>query len=166
MSVCGQSSRNPTILTMLHIQYGIGNPTSILSFRTQFDGSSPLIWADGTDGTSVPSPTAVMTHITASFSSRQLSAVREVANPSDIPSQCPQNFNLLSECFAAIVFNDIPANGSAAKPVNYTIRADSGLGHIDVIKHTSDFELRILPLQWAVDQVRCMHNTLTRHLTI
>lgn len=130
----------------------MGNPTSILSLRTQFDGSSPLIWADGTDGTSSPSPTAVMAHITASFSSKQLSGVRKVASPSDIPSQCPQNFNLLSECFAAVAFNDIPANGSAARPVNYTIRADAGLGHIDVIKHTSDFELRILPLQWAIDQ--------------
>jgi ATP-binding cassette, subfamily A (ABC1), member 3 len=151
------------MLTKLRIQYGIGNPTTILSFLTQFDGSSPLIWADGTDGTSVPSPTAVMAHITASFSSRQLSAVKKVASPSEIPSQCPQNFNLFSECFAAIVFNDIPANASAAKPVNYTIRADSGLRHIDVMKHISDFELRILPLQWAVDQVRRMHNVPKRY---
>jgi ATP-binding cassette subfamily A (ABC1) protein 3 len=106
-----------------------------------------------------------MDHITASFSSKQLSSVRKVARPSDIPSQCPQNFNGLSQCFAAIAFNDIPAHGSAAKPVNYTLRADSGLGHIDVFKHTSDYELRILPLQWAVDQVRRMP-MLNRHLML
>jgi hypothetical protein len=98
-----------------------------------------------------------MAHITSSFSPKQLRAVRKVASPSDIESECPQNFNLLSECFAAIAFNDIPANGG---PVNYTIRADAGLVYINVVKHTSDFERRILPLQWAVDQVRRMHNIL------
>jgi len=107
-----------------------------------------------------------MAHITAAFSSKQLSSVKKVASPSDIVSECPQNFHLLSECFAAIAFYDIPANGSAEKPVNYTIRADSGLTHIDVVKHSSDFELRILPLQWAVDQVRLTHNILNRLLTL
>lgn len=132
----------------------MGNPVSVFSLGSRFDGSSPLIWADGTDGTSVPSPTDIMARITSSFSSKQLSAVIKVESPSDIPTQCPQNSNLYSQCFAAIAFNDIPANGSVAKPINYTIRADEGLGHIDVINHASDFELRILPLQWAVDQVR------------
>ena len=49
------------------------------------------------------------------------------------------------------MFYDIPANGSA--PVDYTIWADAGLTFVDVKKHKSDFEKRILPLQWAIDQV-------------
>lgn len=32
--------------------------------------------------------------------------------------------------------------------------ADAGLGFIDVIKRTSDYELRLLPLQWAIDKVQ------------
>jgi ATP-binding cassette subfamily A (ABC1) protein 3 len=49
----------------------------------------------------------------------------------------------------------MPSTGGAdAEPVNYTIRADAGLYHIDVVKHSSDYEKRILPLQWAIDQVR------------
>ncbi|KIK02224.1 hypothetical protein K443DRAFT_6276 [Laccaria amethystina LaAM-08-1] len=52
---------------------------------------------------------------------------------------CPQNLNLFSECFAAVAFYDIPANGSA--PVNYTIWADAGLAFV--------FEERILR---AIDQ--------------
>ncbi|KAI1786805.1 hypothetical protein LXA43DRAFT_1184913 [Ganoderma leucocontextum] len=35
--------------------------------------------------------------------------------------------------------------------MGHTLRADGGLFHIDVTKHTSDYEKRILPLQWAVD---------------
>jgi ATP-binding cassette subfamily A (ABC1) protein 3 len=110
-----------------------------------------LIWADGTDGTSSPSPTAIISRITSNFTSNQLSAVKRLASPSDIPAECPQNFNFFSQCFAAITFADIPANGS--RPINYTISADSGLAFINVISHTSDFEKRILPLQWAIDQV-------------
>jgi len=132
--------------------YGIGEPVSILSLPEQFDGGSTLIWADGTDGTSIPSPSDIMNRITASFTPAQLNAVKQVGSPADIPFACPQNFNFLSECFAAIAFNDIPANTSTGKPVNYTIRADAGLTFINVIQHTSDFEKRILPLQWAIDQ--------------
>jgi len=61
---------------------------------------------------------------------------------------CPQNFNLYSECFAAVVFNNFPS----AYGVSYTIRADAGLYYINVEQHTSDVELRILPLQWALDE--------------
>jgi hypothetical protein len=106
---------------------------------------------DGTDGIGSPSPTAIISRITSNFTPNQLSAVKRVASPSDVPAECPQNFNFFSQCFAAITFTDIPANGS--KPINYTISADSGLAFINVISHTSDFEKRILPLQWAIDQV-------------
>ena len=95
-----------------------------------------------------------MAHITRDFTESQLNAVRQVDSPADIPTECPQSFNLMSGCFAAIAFNNIPAQGNATNPVNYTIRADGGLFHIDVVNHASDFEKRILPLQWAVDQVR------------
>ncbi|KAF5385138.1 hypothetical protein D9615_001087 [Tricholomella constricta] len=132
--------------------FGIGEPISIFSLQEQFDGGSTLIWADGTDGASIPSPTDIMAHITATFTPAQKNAIKKVESPADIPFACPQNFNFLSECFAAIAFNDIPANTTTGKPVNYTIRADAGLTFIDVVRHTSDFEKRILPLQWAIDQ--------------
>lgn len=140
----------------------------MFSLQKQYEGGNTLIWADGTDGTSRPTPTDIMAHITASFTPSQLNSVKKVGSPADIPFACPQNFNFLSECFAAIAFNDIPANTSSGRPVNYTIRADAGLAFIDVGGHTSDFEKRILPLQWAIDQVSlqlvlCMRpNNLTR----
>lgn len=38
--------------------------------------------------------------------------------------------------------------------VNYTIFADAGLSYIELTNHGSDFEKRILPLQWSLDKVR------------
>ena len=37
------------------------------------------------------------------------------------------------------------------------IFGDAGLDFIDVQHHTSDFEKRILSLQWAIDQVLLLH---------
>ncbi|KAF9004918.1 P-loop containing nucleoside triphosphate hydrolase protein [Hymenopellis radicata] len=101
---------------------GIGNSIPIYDLQRTFDAGTTLIGL--------------------------MEQAAQLESPEDIPSACPQNFNLFSECFAAIAFNSISALG----PINYTIRADAGIAHIDVVKHTSDFELRILPLQWAIDK--------------
>lgn len=113
------------------------------------------MWVDATNGTSDPSPSDVIAYMTRGFSPRQLDAVRQIATPADIPGECPQNFNMFSECFAAVIFYDIPPNNAdtAERLVNYTIRADGGLFYVNVQKHTTDFEERILPLQWAIDKV-------------
>ncbi|CAA7266935.1 unnamed protein product [Cyclocybe aegerita] len=132
--------------------YGMGTPTPITSLQSQFDPALALIWADGTNGTSNPSPKDIIDRITSDFTSKQLASIRQVDTPAEIPFECPQNFNLFSKCFAAISFIDIPPNGSRTRPVNYTILADGGLAFIDVERHTSDFEKRILPLQWAIDK--------------
>ncbi|KAJ7239752.1 hypothetical protein B0H12DRAFT_1204157 [Mycena haematopus] len=132
------------------LAYGIGDPIPVYSLHQQFHRAGTLVWADATDGTSQPSPTDIMAQITTGFSASQLGAVKKASSALELPFECPQNFNGFSECYAGIVFYDIPAD--ATKPINYTILADSGLFHIDVVRHTSDFETRVLPLQWAVDQ--------------
>ncbi|KAG1813914.1 uncharacterized protein BJ212DRAFT_1274572 [Suillus subaureus] len=132
--------------------YGFGSPISVYDLQSQFDGSLTLIWADGTDGAGTFSAEQVMARITSNFTSNQLQAVKQVATPADIPTQCPQNFDLSSQCFAGIAFNYLPMNATDTTPINYTISADAGLVYINVISHTSDFETRILPLQWAIDQ--------------
>ncbi|KAI0321250.1 hypothetical protein OF83DRAFT_1100473 [Amylostereum chailletii] len=133
--------------------YGIGSPIPVFNLSETLDPSLSLFWADATNGIGSPSPQEVMTHVTQGLSDKQRRAVRKAASADVIPASCPQNFNLFSECFAAVIFNSIPPlNHSDALPVNYTIRADGGLFHIDVVKHKSDYERRILPLQWAVDQ--------------
>lgn len=118
-----------------------------------------------------------MSRMTQNFSPKQLRAVRTASSTDALPTHCPQNFNGFSECFAAIAFDAITPsatglpvptstavpkggafNGTAAvEPVgtrvSYTILADAGLFHIDAKHHTSDFEKRILPIQWALDEV-------------
>ncbi|PFH49786.1 hypothetical protein AMATHDRAFT_4551 [Amanita thiersii Skay4041] len=131
---------------------GIGQPIPVLALQSQFKDGLALLWADATDGTSSPRPTEIISRITGSFTKEQFKNVKQVSNASDIPFQCPQNFNFFSECFAAVIFYDIPPNGSRNRPVNYTIRADAGLSFIDVERHTSHYEQRILPLQWAIDK--------------
>ena len=134
-------------------QYGIGQPIPVYSLQSQFDIPLLLLWADATDGTSSPSPSQIMSNISALLTPTQRQYVRQVSDASNIPTTCPQNFAGLSQCFAAVIFYDIPANGSASRPVDYTIQADAGLSYINVQKHTSQYEQRILPLQWAIDKV-------------
>ncbi|KAH9885418.1 P-loop containing nucleoside triphosphate hydrolase protein [Cubamyces lactineus] len=131
--------------------YGLGTAIPVPKLQDVYDGSLALIWADGTNGTGTnPSAHDIIAHITRDFSSKQLNNVRQLSSPEDIPEACPQNFNLFSECFAAVAFNSLPGPDGTL-PLNYTLRADGGLFHIDVTKHTSDYEKRILPLQWAID---------------
>ncbi|KAI0327677.1 P-loop containing nucleoside triphosphate hydrolase protein [Cubamyces sp. BRFM 1775] len=131
--------------------YGLGTAVPVPRLQDEYDGSLALIWADGTNGTGTnPSAHDIIAHITRDFSSKQMRNVRQLSSPEDIPEACPQNFNLFSECFAAVAFNSLPGPDGTL-PLNYTLRADGGLFHIDVTKHTSDYEKRILPLQWAID---------------
>ena len=125
-----------------------------------YDGKLTLVWVDGTNGTDAdvdPSPQAVMARVTREFSGAQRAGVVQLARAADVPGACPQNFNLFSECFAAVVFD--AAEGGT---LNYTLRADAGLFHIDVTKHNSDYEKRLLPLQWAVDSVRALVGDASR----
>ncbi|TDL26396.1 P-loop containing nucleoside triphosphate hydrolase protein [Rickenella mellea] len=131
--------------------YGIGNPVQVHALADNIDGSMSLVWADGTAGNTSPTADQIMTHITAGFSDKQLGAIKKVGSPSDIPAACPENFNDFSECYAAVSFNTLPTSSNDTTPLNYTIRADGGLFHIDVFRHSSDYEKRILPLQWAID---------------
>ena len=128
----------------------------IISLQSQFDGKSKLVWADYSYGSS-PTPADVMERITANFTSAQRDAVKQV-DPGSIFSECPQNYHGYTPCFAAIAFQNIPfVNASVDSRLNpdveYTIFADWGLRYINVEKHTSDLEQRVMPLQWEIDKV-------------
>lgn len=136
-----------------HIQFGIGDPAAVQSFGDRFDGSLKLIWADDTGGKGSPSANDIIAYITRGFTNGQLAAISEVGSIDDIPVQCPQNFNLFSQCFAGLSFDYLPSGPNDTTPISYTILGNGGFGYINAIKHTSDYELYVLPLQWAVDQV-------------
>ena len=134
-------------------QFGIGDPVAVRDFGSQFDGSLQLIWADGTGGAGSPSADDIIARITRGFNNKQLAAISRVETTDGIPSKCPQNFNLFSECFAGLSFEYLPSSSTDTRPINYTILGNGGYKYINAIKHTSDYELYVLPLQWAVDQV-------------
>jgi ATP-binding cassette subfamily A (ABC1) protein 3 len=100
-----------------------------------------------------------MARITAGFSPSQLHAVQKVDSENDIAMICRQNFNGLSDCYAAIIFEQLPGNNSNSN-VQYTIQVDVGLFYINVATHASDFERRVLPVQWAIDQVSILHRLI------
>jgi len=126
---------------------------AVRDFRDQFDGSLKLIWADNTDGTGSPSADDIIAHVTRGFNDKQLASISKVRTTRDIPAQCPQNFNLFSECFAGLSFEYLPSGPTDTGPIEYTIIGNGGFGYINAIEHTSDYELYVLPLQWAVNQV-------------
>jgi len=97
--------------------------------------------------------------------------VHKITDPAQVEKECPENFNLLSDCFAAIVFGGIDVSGhvlvrklsiSRAQLIsfqNYTIRSDFGLAMTDVKHHgNDDTQTRLLPLQWAIDSVRRLYS--------
>lgn len=134
-------------------KFGISDPVAVRDFRDRFDGSLKLIWADNTGGTGSPSADEIIAHITQGFNDKQLAAISKVGTTDDIPTKCPQNFNLFSDCFAGLSFEYLPSDQTDTRPIDYTILGNGGFGYINAIKHTSDYELYVLPLQWAVDQV-------------
>ena len=150
-------------------QYGMGTITPIKFLQVQYDGTMPLIWTDTTNSTGFPTPKDIISHIASNFTPTQLAAVKQVRDRSEIPLACPQNYNGVTPCFAAIEFVNIPsvnASDRVSGPMEYIIHADVGLSYIDVVGHTSDFESRILPLQWAIDSVSPMVSPCYHSLTL
>lgn len=126
---------------------GVGQPADIPSLASVLQSGYHFYWVDATNGSATPAPKDIISHVTSDFAPWQKAAVKQLNSPDDVPPACQQNFNGFSECWAAIIFNDIVGFSG----VNYTIRADAGLRYVNVEKHNSDVELRVLPLQWALD---------------
>lgn len=102
-----------------------------------------------------------MNHVTSGFSSKQLNGVIEVEDTASLFDICISNANGASPCFVALTFEDIPtASVSDKRALNYTFWAGSGAYRVDVVKHTSDLETILVPLQWAVNQVPFFCNRL------
>lgn len=131
---------------------------AVMPLEVAFNGNR-LIWADATGNASAYiNANDLMNTITANFSASQRRAIVQFSSPDDIPSACPQNNNLVSECYAAVVFHTLPLSPQDRRPINYTLRTDYGLRYIDVEGGKSSYEERVLPLQWAIDKV---HQTAT-----
>ncbi|KAE9373139.1 ABC transporter [Stipitochalara longipes BDJ] len=76
-----------------------------------------------------------------------------LADANDLLTTCQESLQGLSDCFAAVVFNDSPLTFGKNKIWNYTIRTDSALsgGNFFASQHSSDEQTVNLPLQVAID---------------
>ncbi|RPD64790.1 P-loop containing nucleoside triphosphate hydrolase protein [Lentinus tigrinus ALCF2SS1-6] len=128
---------------------GLGTMVPVALLADTFDPDLTLLWSDDTDGAGAISPSDIISRMTRGFSGKQLASFRKVSSD-DIATVCRENFSGSSACFASVTFQAIPVAGSN-QTLNYTIQADSALGFVDVIDHSSDYERRIFPLQWAIE---------------
>ncbi|CAE6450969.1 unnamed protein product [Rhizoctonia solani] len=88
----------------------------------------------------------------SNLSPAQQSRLKPLESPDDVQRICKSNFNMVSECFAVLIFDYVPFNPQDRSPLSYTIRADSGRNRVNVVKNNGDAEKVLLPIQWAVDR--------------
>lgn len=79
------------------------------------------------------------------------SQVMELSNSDDIFVVCAQNLQGSSNCLGAIQWNSVDLT-SEIPVYNYTLRGNTGSAYINVQDGTTDTDIKLLPLQWAVDR--------------
>jgi ATP-binding cassette subfamily A (ABC1) protein 3 len=133
-------------------QLGFGSPTPIRSLSDTWT-TDTIYYVDATSASPSRVPNLISALTTSSnLSPSQQSRLKQLDSRDAIQRACPSNFNLVSECFAVLVFDYVPTGAGDARPMNYTIRVDGGRVAVDVERHTSDYEKVVLPVQWAVDK--------------
>ncbi|KAH9920558.1 P-loop containing nucleoside triphosphate hydrolase protein [Epithele typhae] len=129
---------------------GLGSMVPIRALADTFDARGIMLWSDDTNSTTTGfTANDVVARMTAGFSSKQLAAFQKVTTD-EIAGRCVENPNGKSRCFAAVTFDQLPARGNN-KTINYTIRVDESTSFVDIKGHNSDYEVRVLPVQWAVE---------------
>lgn len=76
--------------------------------------------------------------------------VIKVANRTQLDQHCPENFNQVSGCFAAVVFQTLDWTSTTMDFV-YQLRLDNGLYSTNVYNGKASLEAHHFPVQWAVD---------------
>jgi len=95
-----------------------------------------------------------MDHVTANFTQQQLDGVVQAKDEDELLSKCLGNLNNASPCYITITFQNIPtASTTDTSSFNYTLMSDYGVYRVNIDKHSSDFETKVVPAQWAIDSV-------------
>ncbi|KAL7420361.1 hypothetical protein Q5752_005331 [Cryptotrichosporon argae] len=126
--------------------FGPGRIAPLLTLPASLDGYK-IVWAPPPSYATNATTAALVDALVAAIFDGITGDVVEVATADDIEDECPENFNLLSGCWAAFALNTV-----TEARLNYTIRGDYGLAKVDVNDHRQDdVQVRYLPLQWAID---------------
>ncbi|CAE7080467.1 unnamed protein product [Rhizoctonia solani] len=115
--------------------------------------SDTIYYVDNTGYTNSRVPSLISALIQYSnLTPAQQSRLKRLGSPDDVQRACKSNFNMVSECFAVVIFDYVPYNPQDRSPLSYTIRADSGRTRVNVENNNSDAEKVLLPVQWAIDR--------------
>ena len=129
--------------------FGIGTPVPVQSLANALPNDRKLVIVQSPKlGFDV---STVVAKITEPLRSNQKLVF--LSDEQDLITNCVESLNGVSNCFAALVFNDSPATAGGNGIWNYTVRTDEsrGGGTFFASSHSNDQERVYLPLQVAVD---------------
>ncbi|KAK9324278.1 hypothetical protein V1517DRAFT_337094 [Lipomyces orientalis] len=125
-------------------QYGVADPAAVKQL-SEVIGNRKLVYLASTAGGLTSDMRKIMQTVTSGLPASQ---VIELNDPVDLLTVCKQNLRGSSTCYSAVEWHSFDFEN---RVYNYSLRADAGLGIVNVPDHTSDSERYLLPLQWAVD---------------
>lgn len=129
--------------------FSVGSPQPVQSLANNILNNQKLVFVQP-DGLGPDVAEVVQTLADPIRADRQLIFLTD---PNDLLTTCRESLQGLSDCFAAVVFNDSPLTKGKNGIWNYTIRTDSALsgGKFFANRHDSDEQHINLPFQVAID---------------
>ncbi|KAH8902231.1 P-loop containing nucleoside triphosphate hydrolase protein [Coniochaeta sp. PMI_546] len=131
--------------------FGIGTPTPVLSlgaaFTTSGSTGTVVLVNSGHAGGAIDRVIDTIANQVTAVGNK----VTRLNDADALRDVCRSSHRGVTDCFGAVVFNASPDEG-VGDIWNYTIRADSALGHvIKTDRHDNSVEVYVLPLQRSVD---------------
>lgn len=117
--------------------YGVGTQfRTIKALDSKLVGDLKFLWID--QSTNATLAKRLIADVTSQLPSKQ---VIQVANRTQLAQHCPENFNEISACFGAVVFQSLtftPTN----RNFTYQLRLDNGLYSTNVYNGKASLEAR------------------------
>lgn len=118
-------------------EYGVGtNYRAIKTLDSELVGDLKFLWMDQSSNASLARN--LINRVTADLPADH---VIQVYNRTQLHQHCPENFEQVSQCFAAVVFQTLIYNTSTTDFV-YQLRLDNGLYSTNVKNGKSSLETR------------------------
>lgn len=117
--------------------YGVGNRfRQIRTLDSDLIGDLKFLWID--QSTNATLANRLIADVTSQLPSKQ---VIKVANRTELAQHCPENFNQISGCFGAVVFQSLIFNATN-RNFTYQLRLDNGLFSTNVYSGEASLETR------------------------
>ncbi|KAF4460712.1 ATP-binding cassette sub-family A member 9 [Fusarium albosuccineum] len=139
-------------------RYGVGSPSPTQNLSDSLPHDAKLLFVQPPKlGSDVA---ATVKKITDPLKGK--ARIESVEDEAELLQRCPTSLNGVTDCYAAIIFNDSPLSSSGNKIWNYTIRVSSArsTSTFDISKKDGQRNNDYAPLQLAVE------NAMTNSTTI